>query len=127
MTKPCAPTRDNSTPCGDGDLKSAAGARWADALAKRYPGPHKAKRIATDLGRDLRTVTGWLRGQPPHLSHAIDAANTLADPLLLVELTGLPVPTNADVSRTLTEIRRDLNGLDQRLAKLSGGRFGAKD
>lgn len=117
----------NTTSLNDIDLQPDAGARWADALARRFPGPHKAKRIAVALGRDVRTVQGWLAGQPPHFVHAVDAANTLSDPLLLVEVTGLDLPTQADVVRVVAQAQREIADLDARIAKLSGGRFGQAD
>ena len=90
------------------------GLRWANALKGRYPGPHQAKRIATDLKTDPRTVQAWLAGQAPQIKALYRAA--------MIHGVALVLEVLAPDSRLERDARifSDLVDLERRLERLRG-------
>ena len=105
-------------PNTQGLTAAIVGERWAQALRRRFSGPSAAKRIARELGKDVRTAESWLAGQAPYLHVVVETAIRLKDPLLLFEIAGLAPPSDTEIAAKLGEIKGELDALGARIARL---------
>lgn len=97
------------------------GERWASALSARYPGQHKAKRIAQAFACEPRTAQGWLAGQHPQVKHLCRAA-MLHGPSIVMEvmLPGTDLERETRIGDGLRDLETRLGDLRQQIEDLRG-------
>ncbi len=109
---------------GGGKTMSATdvGLRWARELRRQYGGTAAAKRIARDFGVEVRTAAAWMQGGVPFVRHLCRAADLFGAAFVLrvlspdSELAGC-----ADVDQAIDVLRRRVDDLNRRIARLKGG------
>ena len=99
------------------------GLRWARELRRQYGGTSAAKRIARDFGVEVRTAAAWMQGGVPFVRHLCRAADLCGAAFVLrvlspdSELAGC-----ADVDQAIDVLRRRVDDLNRRIARLKGRR-----
>lgn len=102
------------------DTAAEIGARWAQALRRRYPGPHAAKRIAGDFDVEIRTAEAWLAGgNAPYAKYLLRAWRLHGVAIVAEVLApGSEIAQAAPVDQALQDLEGKLHRLRDELAQL---------